>query len=234
MSPEQSWKSLRDDLAADPAPVKPLRPLRALAPWGLLIVLGLLTVLIATVGLREDAASLGPIWLWLPSLIELAMAVWLLAAGLEETTPGRGLNKRMVAVGVGTGILTHCAVTVLTQQKGSGLSTGSMAAGKLFSCFGAELLLAIPILVVAALILRRGLTTRPARAGIAVGIGAGVCADALWRLICPYGDFRHVLSAHLTSIICVLFLGWLVGYGWDRWRLRNWRRKAAPPSSPSS
>lgn len=208
--------------------------MRTLTPWVLLLASTILLLLVSVFGFRTDAAELGPAWLWLPSLIEMAMGMALLAVGLEEATPGHSQHQSKVAICVGAGFATHCAASVLTQRKTTGPTAHAMADNALFLCMGMELLIALPFLVAAGVILQRGLAARPARSGICLGLGAGLGADALWRLLCPYADLRHVLSSHLTGIACVLLAGMLAGFAWDRLRLRRLRHRGHPAPGPSA
>jgi hypothetical protein len=233
MSTDLSWQTLRATLAEDCRPVAPLRPVRIIVPWALFLLSALFLVLLGVFGLRTDAQDLGPMWLWLPSLIEILMAVALLAAGLDEATPSRGQSPGMVALGVGAGALTHCIVATLTVRQSPVLTSDGPSASAAFLCMRMEFLLALPLLLVALVILRRGLVARPARSGLCLGIGAGIGADALWRLVCPFADLRHVLSAHLSGIACVLLAGTLLGIGSNYWHLRRWHR-GRPPASFSS
>ena len=70
----------------------------------------------------------------------------------------------------------------------------------------------------------RGLAPKPRRVGLLAGAGAGLLADALWRLICPYTDPLHATS-HSAAIVAAIAVGFLISYLWDRLRLRAWRRR---------
>jgi hypothetical protein len=73
-------------------------------------------------------------------------------------------------------------------------------------------LLGLPALALAGWLIRRGLTCRPVVAGAFAGLGAGLLADASWRLYCEVSDPQHVLTAHAAGIIVLASLGALAGF----------------------
>jgi hypothetical protein len=61
---------------------------------------------------------------------------------------------------------------------------------------------ALPALALAAWLVGRAYPLRPLVAGALYGAGAGLLADAGWRLFCHFSDPAHVFAAH-TLAVCV-------------------------------
>ncbi|HUQ88064.1 MAG TPA: NrsF family protein, partial [Vicinamibacterales bacterium] len=53
----------------------------------------------------------------------------------------------------------------------------------------------------------RAYPTRPAIAGALLGLGAGLMADAGWRIFCHFSEPAHVLSAHLAAVLMSTLIG---------------------------
>jgi hypothetical protein len=59
----------------------------------------------------------------------------------------------------------------------------------------------------ASILAARAYPTRPAVAGAMLGLGAGLMADAGWRIFCHFSEPAHVLSAHLAAVIMSTIIG---------------------------
>jgi hypothetical protein len=53
----------------------------------------------------------------------------------------------------------------------------------------------------------RAWPTRPAVTGWLAGLGAGLMADAGWRLFCHFSEPSHVLAAHLGGVLAAGAVG---------------------------
>src|SRR4029453_9500609 len=84
-------------------------------------------------------------------------------------------------------------------------------------CFAGSAATALPVVALASILASRAYPTRPLIAGSMIGLGAGLMADAGWRIFCPFSEPAHVLSAHLAAVILSAAIGALVS-------LRLWRR----------
>ena len=227
-SPSHSLPAvLRASLAADPRPVRPLRLGRALAIGLALFLAAGLTLLWSTFGLRADAEVLGGLWLWGLSGIELAVAASLLVLALREAIPGRGSSLAALAVLGTTALLVHGAAAVLTDLMSATPVPVGMTLRLAAVCFTAKLGLGLPMVLLALGLARRGLMVRPLRAGLWGGLGAGLLGDGVWRLICPYSELRHVLTAHGGGLVAVVASGALIAWFWQGRRARNWRFRRA-------
>jgi hypothetical protein len=74
-------------------------------------------------------------------------------------------------------------------------------------CFAGTLASATPPLLVSAWLVARAFPLRPAVAGLLYGIGAGLMADAGWRLFCHFSDPGHVFGAHLAAVAASALVG---------------------------
>ena len=77
----------------------------------------------------------------------------------------------------------------------------------------------------------RAYPTRPALAGALLGLGAGLMADAGWRLFCHFSEPAHVLSAHLGAVVIATLLGSALATAICRAQRRSWARCLSRPSS---
>jgi hypothetical protein len=160
-------------------------PARRACVFLLLGACGLAVVPIAY-GLRRDAAVSGVSHLWLFSALQLTAATALFRHSLSESIPGR------TSSGSGVPFLRD--------------------ARYLHTCSTRTILLGLPALALAGWLLRRGLTMRPTVAGALAGLGAGLLADASWRVYCEVSDPLHVLTAHASGIVTLSLIGALAGF----------------------
>jgi hypothetical protein len=77
-------------------------------------------------------------------------------------------------------------------------------------CFAGSAATALPVIALASILAARAYPTRPAVAGALLGLGAGLMADAGWRIFCHFGEPSHVLSAHLAAVLMSTAIGALV------------------------
>ena len=63
-------------------------------------------------------------------------------------------------------------------------------------CLTGTVVSALPALAVAGWLAARAFPLRPRLAGALYGVGAGLMADAGWRLFCHFSDPAHVFGAH--------------------------------------
>ena len=78
-----------------------------------------------------------------------------------------------------------------------------------------ESLVGIPILVLVAWLVSRAMPCQPLLAGFLTGTGAGIAAEASWRMICPNSAPGHVLLGHTGGILILGLTGFLLGYVWS-------------------
>jgi hypothetical protein len=197
---------LRARLVADYGPVRPLshpfaRAL-ALAPFALL-------ALVAApwwFDLRVDMARLGWAQSWGWSLVQSIAGVVTVAAALREAVPGRAWSRVPLALWLAGPVALVIAVT-FTTYGASPIALRNAWAIVGAMCFAGSLATALPGTVLAAVLAARAYPTRPALTGLLGGLGAGLMADAGWRLFCHFSEPAHVLSAHLGGVLAAGLCG---------------------------
>lgn len=199
---------LRAAIAADLSPVRPLPPPAARAAWLAPIALLVLVASVTIFELRRDAVRLGWFLTWGASTVEMTLGLALVAAALREAVPGTTLSRRTLLAAYGAALGAVIVVTLVT-WRASGVYH-ILAGRELFIgglCFAGTLAGALPPLGVAAWLVARAYPLRPAVAGLLYGIGAGLMADAGWRLFCHFSDPGHVFGAHIAAVAVAGVLG---------------------------
>ncbi len=207
---EQVPASIEALVRADLQPVRPLpSPLRRALSLMPLLVLTLIAA--STVfAFRNDAPSLGWLLTWGTSLAQAAFALALIVLALRDAVPGRALDAASVVVVVASVLGFSAALTLRTW-----LVSPTTIGPDLFDwvgrvCFVGTVASALPLLGGAALLARRAFVVRPWSSGALFGLGAGLAADAGWRLFCHYSDPLHVFPTHTGAVLVTMVLGILV------------------------
>ncbi|MFZ0428443.1 MAG: NrsF family protein [Acidobacteriota bacterium] len=197
---------LKEDIAGDLRPVRPLRPFwrRVLPVAGLWLLLAL--AVLSVFGLRADHEALGPLGTWLvPALQGLAvaaLAVYLYRSIFPGSLPPQGaLTGAILAA-----LVTHIFAVAWTEH----LHFNSPADHPLRAglvCFSFVLLLGLPLLGGFVWLVRAGLFARPIRIGLLAGLAGGLAAEAAWRLHCPYTNWQHIVFSHTLGALVITALG---------------------------
>jgi hypothetical protein len=85
-------------------------------------------------------------------------------------------------------------------------------------CLAVAAAFGLPALALTGWLVLRAWPVRPRWAGAFGGVGAGLIADGIQHLICPFSDLVHVLVWHLGAIAGLGLLGWLAGVALERRR----------------
>jgi hypothetical protein len=209
--------SLRTAIAADLAGVKPLRsPLAramAVAPFGIV----LLVAAPLTFELRSDVARLGSLWSWGASALQAALGLGLVTAGLREAVPGRAWSSRDLTLLVSVPLALFVGVTLTAWWRSPTTGPESWWLVLALCALGAASS-ALPAVALGAVLAHRAFPSRPGVAGALVGLGAGLMADAGWRLFCHDSQPEHVLPAHLGAVVLAMLAGAAVMAGLGRRR----------------
>ena len=204
-------------------PVRRLRsPVRRML-W--LTPLALFTLVAASrvFSVRQDALLLGWGLTWGTSILQTLLALGLIALALREAVPGRSIGRGalMLAIGLVAGLsavvtLRTWSISPTAIERMSPLVVGEI-------CFTGTVIAALPLLVAAAVLAHRAFTVRPWSSGALYGLGAGLGADAGWRLFCHFSDPAHVFPTHTGAVLVVMLLGMLVARisAWGRFRRRR-------------
>jgi hypothetical protein len=198
---------LRAAIARDLNPVTPLpapsRRLLVLVPLGVL----LLTISVMAFGLRGDAPRLGPLLTWGASILQMTLGLTVMGAALREAVPGTTLTRRALGAAFATACVAIVATTWATWWTSpTGIRPGAVAYVWRI-CVAGTYLSALPALALAGWLVARAFPLRPRLAGALYGLGAGLLADAGWRLFCHFSDPTHVLGAHTLAVALATLSG---------------------------
>jgi len=212
--PEELMRVIAHDLK----PVKPSpRPFRLAlqsAPFALVIS----SLVLASLGVRGDAATLGPLLTWGASAAQFALAITLIWIAAHEGTPAGRLPKRTVYLALVATLLIVVGITVWTFSISPVGSTLRVVAAMRVPLWVMDLVCGVGSTVAGGVLIllfscmfRNSLAIRPAVAGALYGAGASIAINAGWRIACPYSTLRHSLGSHGAAIIATLILGALIG-----------------------
>ncbi len=206
---------LRAAIAADLAPVRPIPPPIVRALW--ITPLALLVLVAAPLAFeRRDLEALGWTWSWGASAVQIVAGLALAAAALRESVPGRSWSRSMLVALLGVSVLVETVITLGSWQA-SPVLLRSMILPIGLTCLASSAITALPPTVLTSVLAVRAFPTRPAIAGMLAGVGAGLMADAGWRLFCEFSEPSHVLPAHLGGVV----VAGLIGALFTRWLSRN-------------
>lgn len=198
--------ALRAAIARDLAPVRPLAT--PIARSALLVPLALLLLCAAplTFNFRVDLARLGWAIGWGASSLQIVLGLALVAAAMREAIPGRawsraGLAMWLAGVTIVLATVTIAAWSVSPVHLGRGWWTVSGL------CLMGSVSSALPVVVLGSVLAARAWPTRPAVAGLLIGLGAGLMSDAGWRLFCHFSEPSHVVAGHLAGIVVAGAIG---------------------------
>ena len=197
---------LRDRLRVDYAPVRvlwsPWTRAMSLLPFAAVALLAAPFVF----NVRADAERLGWFGVWGLSLVQLALGLLMIGAALRESVPGRDWSPRATAAWLLLPVAAVIAVTLASWEvsptfiRRDWWQIGTM-------CFSGSAASALPMVALAGILAARAYPTRPAVAGAILGGGAGLMADAGWRIFCHFSEPAHVLSAHLAAVLVAALIG---------------------------
>lgn len=197
---------LRDRIEADYTAVRPLLPPFVRAFW--VAPFAMLAFVAAPLffNVRSDADRLGGTMLWGASLLQAVLGFMVIIAALGESVPGRAWSPVALALWIVSPFMLVVAVTISSWQASQiPLERGWWVVGLV--CVSGSAATALPIVALANVLAARAYPTRPAIAGLLLGIGAGLIADAGWRLFCHFSEPAHVLSAHLGGVVIAALAG---------------------------
>jgi hypothetical protein len=197
---------LRAQLAANYRAVKPLpSPLaRAMwvAPFAALALLAPPTYF----NVRSDVHQLGWMLGWGASLLQAGLGFIVIAAALRESVPGRAWTAPALTAWIVIPIAVVLAVTLASWQ----LSLMPLQRRFWFVgavCLSSSAATALPVVAMANVLAARAYPTRPAIMGLLLGLGAGLVADAGWRMFCHFSEPSHVLPAHAGGVAAAAIIG---------------------------
>ena len=197
---------LRARIAADYTPARPLPPPLARALWVTPFALLALLAAPAYFNVRVDAPQLGWFATWGISFLQLAAGFAVIAAALRDAIPGRAWAAPQLVLWIAAPLLLVTLVSFASASLSAlPLGEGWWIVGAM--CLTGSAAMALPIVALANVLIARAYPTRPAIAGLLLGLGAGLMADAGWRIFCHFGEPAHVLSAHAGGVLVSAAVG---------------------------
>jgi hypothetical protein len=214
--PSEIPANLRAVVSADLRAVTPLaRPVVRLV-WLVPVAILLLFAAMLVFGLRRDAPRLGILLTWAASIGQMLVGLALMGAALRESVPGTTLSRRLVGIAFGSALIVVLTVTWLTWAASPTVVAPGFITYVWSVCLTGTVVSALPALAIAGWLAARAFPLRPRLAGALYGVGAGLLADAGWRLFCHFSDPAHVLPAHVLGVAVVGALGVIVATRFSR------------------
>jgi hypothetical protein len=198
---------LRALVARDLQPVAPLAPPSQRAMGVVPIAVALLVAATLVFGLRRDASRIGLLLTWGASTAQMILSLVLVVAALREAVPGTTLPRRVVGMAFGTVLIAVLVITLMTWTRSPTTIAPAWITYIWGICLTGTIVSALPALAVSGWLAARAFPLRPRLAGALYGIGAGLMADAGWRLFCHFSAPAHVLGAHTLGIVATGLLG---------------------------
>jgi hypothetical protein len=196
--------------AAIKSDLHPIRPLSSPARRALrLAPLVALTLIAASsvFALRGDAPTLGWVLTWGASMSQAAFALAVIALALQDAVPGRTVTGSAALLAAGSVLGFSLVATLRTWELSPSMIVPEMVGWVGRVCFVGTVVSAVPLLAAAAVLTSRALVVRPWSSGALYGLGAGLGADAGWRLFCHYSDPMHVFSTHTGGVLAATLIG---------------------------
>lgn len=203
-------RDLRETIARD---LRPVKPLRAPSTRALLLVPLAAAIVFAVPALhffRSDMSALGLVRAWGFSYAQAVAGIVIVALALRESIPGRSLSRAVLLWTIAVGLALPGLMLVLTSSTFDLGPAPGRALVEGIGCFRASAEGAVPALLLAALLVARAFPLRPGIAGALYGLGCGLIADAGLRLFCEYTAPPHVAFAHGGAILGAMFVGVVV------------------------
>jgi hypothetical protein len=173
------------------------------------VALLLLGAAVFVFGLRRDAPVLGLRLTWIASLLQMILGLALTLAALREAVPGTTLSRRVIGLAFATAAVGVTLVTWTTWLASPTTITPAQVGFVWRVCLAGTVLSALPALALVGWLVARAFPLRPHIAGALYGVGAGLMADAGWRLFCYFSDPKHVFGAHILAVLMCGALGYV-------------------------
>jgi hypothetical protein len=201
---------LRALVARDLRPVTPLAVPSRRALGLVPVALALLFAATLVFGSRHDASRIGVLLTWGASTAQMLLGLSLVAAALREAVPGTTLPRRVIGIAFGTVLIAVSTVTFMTWATSPTTIAPGFERDVWGICLTGTIVSALPALAIAGWLAARAFPLRPRLAGALYGVGAGLMADAGWRLFCHFSHPVHVFGAHTLGIAATGVLGMLL------------------------
>jgi hypothetical protein len=197
--------------------VQGMKPVRTRTRFGALAVVALAglvgpVIALLRVPLRRDLPGLPVGW------VVAAVAIWGLACGAALVAalvprrgdvlpaPGRASRVALAAVG-GVGLFALLATVDVPGLSMQPAERGWTLFDSCLHCIGTIAKIAIVVLIVGQLALRRLVPVGGSRVGMALGAAAGAMGGLLLVFICPFASTSHVVLGHVGGVALAAIAG---------------------------
>lgn len=217
---------LIQQLAADAAPVRPLRPLtRRLAAWGALAAVSLLVVMQLMGVRRELGDGLDRVDFAFEAALLLVTAISAAAGALVISVPGAARSPlvRWVPVGAAVACLLWAAGE-LVLAAGTGAATGRLSFG--WHCVYKTTSIALVPGIALFVMVRRAAPLHAVWAGLLAALATSSVGVLGANIICPNDRPLHMLLWHVTPLMVLSAIGAGLGA-----RLLRWPSRVGPRSA---
>ncbi|MCC6131150.1 MAG: DUF1109 family protein [Acidobacteria bacterium] len=220
-------KSLRKSAAGGFPPVRPVVNPEKRALVLLAFVPVMVFVLLAAMGLRHDAATLGPMMTWGPLVLQTGLGLLLVATGLVLTIPGRATGRGLPLSLLATGLLAFLSQTFATHSVSAGPAATPTTTAPGSACMAVETLVGIASLTLVVVLARSLSPSRVLWPCVLAAAGTGLIGEGIYRLHCSISDPAHVLLWHGGSILVLIAAASTAGKVWERTESRRMAERIA-------
>jgi hypothetical protein len=211
-----AFEKLRETLAEDFQPVKPLAEGWKRALWLVPLIFAFMEITLAIFHLRPDAERFPPAILFGLPLLQLCICYLLFSLSLESGIPGSLLSPAaagaLAILALGLFLLNSWITLRMDPASSSALEEPPAA----YACISAIGLYGLAALALGFLLVRAGLPLRAGTAGWMLGLGSGLAAETTWHLHCPITGWNHILLSHGGAIVVLMGLGTALGLIWGK------------------
>ena len=194
MIQDSSFERIREQVANDIEPVRPLRPAWTSALVALPIAFLLLSLVLVVYGVRNDAPQIG-IWpLWGPASMMVLAAYSILFLAFVQRAPESTVSWIWWVVLPLAAIALQIGGAYWTLQHSGGPPPADIRAESM--CFWRISVLGVPPVLFTLWLLAKGLPLRPKIAGLLAGLGGGFISEGVYRLHCGASHPSHVVPWH--------------------------------------
>jgi hypothetical protein len=220
MEEDRLFENIRNIVASDLEPVRPLAPNWRRASTLLFLWPFLVGIVLAVFGLRHDYYVLGPWMACVLPFLEALAAYGIVIFGLRLAIPGSLVSWAFTAFLVAAASLAHLIIAgVMFHFSPTHVEPGA-ALRMTFTCFAITLFLGLIPLAFILNISRKGFPMRPKALGFLSGLASGLAAESAWRFHCPFNSWAHILTSHSTAVLATALIGGFLGYCWEKRHIR--------------
>lgn len=221
---DETFNRIRSEIFRDLSPVRPMASEWIRALFLLPYALFALVLLLLATGLRPDAQDLGAEVLWGLAALQLLAAYLIFSVAFRQAVPANAVSPMTLLFFPFLVFVMQAGVAYWTYRY-SPLEVPSDSVYVYgLACLGMMCLFGAVPLVIAVRLLGRGLPLRPGFAGLVIGLGSGLVADAVYRTHCAYSHWSHILPWHGGAVLLLALVGFGAGILWEKRRLRQYIR----------